>query len=126
MNGNASKSEDDSVGQSSHQPHTDPPCLRTEALHYLNARINEEELDVYQQHVVEQQGQSAYPIIIFARLIESACDRMKIPYSTGSSMNKLRKMGNGLHILIVDIVLFYGAKSPSEFHPAPTVEITLD
>ena len=35
-------------------------------------------------------------------------------------MNKLRKMGNGPRISITDIVLFYGAKSPSEFHPAPT------
>ena len=108
------------MGQSSHQPRADHPRLRTEALHYLNARINEDDVGVYQRHVVEQRGQSAYPIIIFARLVESACHRMKILFSTGSSMHKMRKMGNGPCISIADIVLFYGAKSPSEFNPAPS------
>lgn len=117
---NANETGDDSMGKASHQAHGDHPHLRPDALNYLNAKINEEDLRVYKRHVLEQRGQDAYPIIIFARLVERACERLKIPYTTGSSPNRPHKMGNGPHISIADIVRFYGLKFPSDLAPAPS------
>lgn len=97
------------------------PSLGQDALNYLNARIDEEDIRVYKRHVLEQRGgQGAYTILVFARLVERACERLKIPYGTGSSINKRQKMGNGPHISIADVVLFYSAKFPSDLAPAPS------
>jgi hypothetical protein len=97
------------------------PSLAQDVLNYLNARIDEEDILVYKRHVLEQRGgQGAYTILVFARLVERACEKLKIPYGTGSSMNKKQTTGNGPRISIADVVLFYSAKFPSDLAPAPS------
>lgn len=95
--------------------------LTPDAVNYLNARLDEKDFHVYKSHVLEQRGgQGAYPIIVFARLVESACDRLKIPFNTGSSITKPQKMPNGPRISIAIIVQFYRQKFPSDSTPAPS------
>jgi hypothetical protein len=92
--------------------------LSNDARNYLNATIKEEELDVYNRHILDRKG--AYPIMIFARLVERACKRLNIPYSTGNVISRQHKMGNGLHVSIADIVQFYRVKFPLDGSPAPS------
>ena len=108
------------MGPTSHQTRGDRPRLSDEAHHYLNAMIKEEEIGVYKRHILELRHQGAYPIVIFVRLVERACQRLKIPYGTGNAVHKQYKMGNGPRISIADIVLFYRARFPSDLAPAPT------
>ena len=83
--------------------------------------IKREDKDAFEKHVLPHRGGTgAYPIIIFARLVESACKRIDIPYSTGSDRKKKHPASNGPMISRDDIVRFYGQKSASQLAIAPS------
>ncbi|KAF8337809.1 hypothetical protein F5887DRAFT_1077932 [Amanita rubescens] len=113
--------EEGSMARASHASRGAVPELNKDVLSYLNAVIDKEDLGVYQRHVFDQRaGQGAYPIIIFARLVEHACETLKITYSRGGSIHIPVKMGNGPSISIRDIVQFYRLKFPADLAPAPS------
>jgi hypothetical protein len=90
-------------------------------VNYLEAMIKPEDIVAFEKHVLPHRGGTgAYPIIVFARLVESACQRINIPYSTGNDRKKKHQATNGPLISRDDIVLFYGLKRPSEFRIAPS------
>lgn len=99
--------------------HERDSTLTHAVVNYLDAMIKPEDIIAFEKHVLPHRGGTgAYSIIVFARLVESACQRINIPYSTGNDRKKKHQATNGPLISRDDIVSFYCLKRPTEFHIA--------
>ncbi|KAF8715325.1 hypothetical protein AX14_012619 [Amanita brunnescens Koide BX004] len=102
--------------------HEQDSTLTHAVVNYLDAMIKPEDIIALEKHVLPHRGgNGAYSIIVFARLMESACQRINILYSTGNDRKKKHQATNGPLISRDDIVSFYCLKRPSEFHIAQSM-----
>ncbi|KAF8325299.1 hypothetical protein F5887DRAFT_1085618 [Amanita rubescens] len=102
------------------------PQLTDEISKYLIAMKIEENLRVYEHHVLQQPGVgTVFSTIVFARLVEAACERIGIPYRDRVPVYQKNLVKHGAWMACVDqIVLFYGQKLASwgynDSAPAPS------
>jgi hypothetical protein len=103
------------------------PQLTDEISKYLVAMKIEDNLRIYEHLVLKQQGfrDRAFSVIVFARLVETACKHIGIPYRDGVPVYQKNVVKHGTWMACVDqIVIFYGQKLASwgykDLAPAPS------
>ena len=103
------------------------PQMTDEIYKYLVAMKIEENLHVYEHLVLKQPGVRGrvFSAILFARLVETACEHIGIPYRDRVPVYQKNMVKHGAWMACVDqIVIFYGQKLASwgykEAAPAPS------
>ena len=88
------------------------PQLTDEIFKYLVAMKIEENLRVYEHHVLREPGVGkVFSMMVFARLVETACEHIGIPYRDGVPVYQKNLVKHGIWMACVDqVVLFYGQK----------------